>query len=79
VDKKNIRKGLLAIKGLGPKAAQRIVEMRPEGGYLSVEHFCRTVGSRISGTKAFIESGDTEVGILGSLITAGAFRSITDE
>lgn len=79
VDRKNIRKGLLAIKGLGPKAAERIVAMRPEQGYTSIEHFCRTVGTRISGAKAYIEDGDTEVGILGSLIREGAFGSVTDE
>lgn len=77
---KSIRKGLLAIKGIGRKTAEKIVEKRPEGGYQSLEHFCRVVGTSVSGTKAYIESGgvDTGVGSLNHLINSGAFRSFDD-
>ena len=71
-----IRQGITNIKGIGPKTAQRIVELRPEGGYTSIEHFARTVGTRVSGVKPFMESGDTEVGALGILKGEGLFDDL---
>ena len=73
---KSIRKGLLAIKGVGKVAANHIVNKRPEGGYQSLEHFCQCVGSKVSGVKPYVESGDTEVGNFGVLMKVGAFSSL---
>lgn len=70
---KSIRRGLLAVKGLGVKTAETIVKRRPKGGYESLDHFCQVVGSKVSGVKAYMTSGDTNVGVLGALINAGAF------
>ena len=71
-----IRQGITNLKGIGPKTAQRIVELRPEGGYTSIEHFARTVGSRVSGVKPFMEDGDDTVGALGILKEAGLFDDL---
>jgi DNA polymerase III subunit alpha len=76
---KHIRKGLLAIKGIGTKVAERIVECRPEGGYASLDEFCRLVGSKVSGTKAFLSERDTEVGAFKKLYDSGAFGGLIDE
>ncbi len=76
---KSIRKGLLAIKGVGPRAAKTIIDRRPVGGYTSIEEFCQLVGTKISGVKPFIETGDREVGVFGVLNTVGAFGSINEE
>jgi len=62
VEGKNIRVGLTSIKGLGLKTADKIIEERRNGEYLSVEDFL----SRVSLTK-------TE---LFSLIKAGIFDSL---
>ena len=70
---KAIRRGLLAVKGLGKKTAEVIVNRRPDNGYESMEHFCQVVGGRVSGAKAFLETGDTEVGVFGALVEVGAF------
>lgn len=78
--KRGIRKGLLALKGIGEKAAIEIVEQRPESGYETLEHFCKSVSHRkITGVKAYIESGDSSVGTLGKLVDHGALSSILDE
>lgn len=71
---RNIREGIGTIKGIGPKAAERIVMMRPRGGYESKEHFAKTVGSRVSGVKPFMESGDETVGQFAVLNEAGMFN-----
>lgn len=75
---KSIRKGLLAIKRVGPKAAKAIISNRPEGGYKSMTEFCQILGTRISGVKPFIESGDKEVGVFAALYNAGAFGSLDE-
>lgn len=71
-----IRQGITNLKGIGPKTAQRIVDVRPEGGYTSIEHFARTVGNRVSGVKPFMESGDTTVGALSILKEEGLFDDL---
>lgn len=76
---KSIRKGLKAIKGVGDRAAEHIVACRPESGYESLEQFCRLVGSKVSGTKAYMNGGDTEVGVFAKLMEAGAFGGLIDE
>ena len=79
-NKKGIRKGLLALKGIGATAANEIISKRPDGGYESMEHFCKTVSHRkITGVKAFMENGDLTVGTLGKLYEHGAFASLVDE
>ncbi len=62
VEGKNIRVGLTSIKGLALKTAEKVIEERKNGEYLSVEDFL----SRVSLTK-------TE---LLSLIKAGVFDSL---
>jgi DNA polymerase-3 subunit alpha len=78
--KKGIRKGLLALKGIGDNAASEIISNRPEGGFESMEHFCKSVSHRkITGIKAYMESGDMTVGTLGKLYEHGALASLVDE
>lgn len=79
VDRKYIRKGLTSIKGIGEKAAARIVECRPEDGYQSLEQFCQLVGTKVSGTKAYLAEGDSEVGVFKLLMDSGAFGGLIDE
>lgn len=62
VEKKNIRVGLISIKGLALKTADKIINERENGEYLSIEDFLH----RVSLTK-------TE---LFSLIKAGVFDSL---
>ena len=79
VKRKGIRKGLLALKGIGEKAAQEIITQRPRDGYETMEHFCRSVNHRkITGVKAFLESGDLGVGTVGKLKEHGALSSLED-
>lgn len=78
--KKGIRKGLLALKGIGDNAASEVINNRPEGGFDSMEHFCKSVSHRkITGVKAFMESGDLTVGTIGKLYDHGAFESLVEE
>ena len=73
----SIRKGITSIKGIGEKTAREIIEKRPEGGYTSVEQFCRTVQARkVTGIRAFIESKDDGVGSFGKLMEAGVFDGL---
>jgi len=62
VERKNIRVGLTSIKGLALKTADKIIEERKNGEYLSVEDFL----SRVSLTRAELLS----------LIKAGVFDSL---
>ena len=78
--KESIRKGILAIKGVGSKSAFDIVEKRPIGGYQSMDEFVHLVDHRkVTGIKPFIESGDLDVGILGKLYEAGALDTLIDQ
>jgi DNA polymerase-3 subunit alpha len=78
--KDSIRKGILAIKGVGEKSAVDIVEKRPEGGYESMDQFVHLVDHRkVTGVKPYIESGDLAVGVLGKLYEAGALDSLIDQ
>jgi DNA polymerase-3 subunit alpha len=77
--KDSIRKGILAIKGVGEKSAVDIVEKRPPGGYQSMDEFAHLVDHRkVTGIKPFIESGDLDVGVLGKLYEAGALDNLLD-
>lgn len=79
-DGKYIRKGLMAIKGIGDKTAMEIVSKRPEGGYTSVEHLCRSVNaSRITGVKPYLNGGDVTVGVIGKLYESGALDSLLEK
>ena len=73
--RKGIRRGLVAIKGVGGKAAAEIVAKRPEQGYQSLEEMCRLVyrlSGPVSGIKPYLKSGDLEVGTVSKLHEAGA-------
>lgn len=72
--KTSIRKGLLAIKGIGLKTAEKIVSERPIGGYSSVKELCELSG--VSGSKPFLRSGDSDVGVIGKLYAAGAIGDL---
>ena len=51
--------------------------MRPEGGYVSLEHFARClIGSKVTGVKPFLEEEDRTVGIFGKLYDAGALDTL---
>lgn len=75
--KNGIRRGLMGVKGIGEKAAEEIVRKRPEGGYESLGQLCRLVDrKKITGAKAYIESGDTGVGIIRILNENGALDDL---
>lgn len=76
-NRRSIRKGLVAIKGIGLKTAAKIVAVRPEGGFTSLEEFCRL--TRVAGSGPFLEEGKLDVGIFGKLWEAGAFDELTDK
>lgn len=74
-----IRKGLMAIKGVGDKAAAAIVAARPSGGFKTVQAFVENVDHRkCSGIKPLRESlakghePDYSVGTVNKLYEAGA-------
>jgi len=72
-----VRKGLMAIKGVGEKAAKAIVEARPEGGFDDIDHFCSVVNHRkVTGIKAYKTEKDTTVGTFGVLYQARAFDGL---
>jgi DNA polymerase-3 subunit alpha len=75
--RKCIRKGLMAIKGIGKKIADEIMEQRPIGGYKDLRELCMTVNRRrITGANAYLEDGDVSVGVIGKLAEAGALISL---
>jgi DNA polymerase III alpha subunit len=74
--KDSIRKGLMAIKGIGEPTARKIVENRPDGGYSSIEELCRL--SKVSGSGPYLNEGDTSVGIIGKLFECGALDSLEE-
>ena len=78
VDKrgKSIRKGLLAIKGVGEKTARSIIENRPENGYESMEQFAELNKAKVSGCKPYLKDKSMDVGVLGKLDAAGVFGGI---
>lgn len=69
-DKKTIRKGLMAIKGIGEPTARKIADNRPEAGYASIAELCRL--SKVSGSGPYLNGGDLSVGVIGKLYEAGA-------
>ena len=75
--RKGIRRGLVAIKGIGEKQAHELVVKRPEGGYTSLKHLCEAVyrvGSPVTGLKPYLKSGDDSVGTINKLKEAGALE-----
>src|SRR3990167_2366514 len=69
---RNLRKGLLTIKGIGQTGAENIIEFQP---YDSVEDFCNKVSSRaITGTKDYPRTKEFK-GKLKVLKEAGALGS----
>lgn len=78
--KTGIRKGLLAIKGIGAKTAQEIVDKRPEGGYEDLRDMCMRVNRRIiTGANGYLQKGDLEVGVIGKLYDNGCLDSLLKE
>jgi DNA polymerase III subunit alpha len=79
VDKKRncVRKGFLAIKGVGKKAADSIIEVRPEEGFNDLDQFCSLVNHRkVTGIKPYKTEKDTTVGTFGALYEARAFEGM---
>jgi DNA polymerase III subunit alpha len=74
--KDSIRKGLMAIKGIGAPTAKKLVENRPDGGYKSVEELCRL--SKVSGSGPYLHEGDKTVGVVGKLFECGALDSLEE-
>lgn len=75
--RKGIRRGLVAIKGVGVKQAAELVALRPGGGYTDLKHLSETVyrvGSPVTGLKPFLKDGDDTVGTIGKLKEAGALE-----
>ena len=74
---RGIRKGLLSIKGIGPSAADAIVEARP---FTSVKDFCTKVNPRaVTGVKDWLTSdGQDWSGKMAVLQEQGAFASIEE-
>lgn len=78
-NKKGIRKGLLAIKGIGIKVATEIINKRPDGGYTDLRDLCMRVNRRtITGANAFLKDGCVDVGVIGKLYDAGALDELVD-
>ena len=73
---KSIRKGFLSIKGIGVKAADKIVSNRPNGGYVSKTQFAELNKVGVSGTKPFLSSGSEIVGVFAKLNDIGAFKGL---
>lgn len=71
-----IRRGLLGVKGIGIKAAREIVTKRPPEGYVNLKDLCTRVNRSVTGTRAYLESGDHMVGAIGKLWEAGALDSL---
>jgi DNA polymerase-3 subunit alpha len=77
-----IRKGLMAIKGVGEKAATAIVEARPDGGFGSVQQFAELTNHRkVNGIKPLRESDyhDFSVGTVNKLYEAGALDRLNPD
>jgi DNA polymerase-3 subunit alpha len=74
VDGKTIRKGLMAIKGIGEPTAVKIISARPEEGFATIEEFCRL--TKVSGSGPFLNGGDKDVGVVGKLFESGALDSL---
>jgi DNA polymerase-3 subunit alpha len=69
-----IRKGLLALEGIGPVVAREVEKNQP---YRSVEDFCERVNpSKVSGAYAYLENQDTSIGKLCVLFSSGAMSSL---
>ena len=74
VDKATIRKGLMAIDGIGEPTALKIVAARPAEGFANVAEFCRL--TKVSGSGPFLNGGDKDVGVVGKLFASGALDSL---
>lgn len=70
----SVRKGLLALDGIGPVVAREVEKHQP---YRSMEDFCERVNpSKVSGVYAYLEEKDTSIGKLAVLYENGAMRSL---
>jgi DNA polymerase-3 subunit alpha len=72
--KTTIRKGLMAIDGIGEPTAKKIISARPIEGFETVEEFCRL--TKVSGSGPFLNGGDKDVGVVGKLFASGAMDSL---
>lgn len=73
---KGIRKGLLAVKGIGIKVAEEIQSHQP---YASLSDFAERVNPRIiSGVKDFMQTGSRDVGKMAVLTEHECFDSIKE-
>lgn len=73
----SIRKGLMAIKGVGERAAAAIVVARPIEGFGSITSFAEKVNHRvITGIIDARKSGDLTVGVVNKLYEAGALDQL---
>jgi DNA polymerase-3 subunit alpha len=72
--KTTIRKGLMAIDGIGEPTAKKIISARPVEGFETVEEFCRL--TKVSGSGPFLNGGDKDVGVVGKLFASGAMDSL---
>lgn len=69
-----IRKGLLALEGIGPVVAREVEAKQP---FRSVEDFCQRVNPvKVSGVYAYLEKKDTTVGKLAALYNSGVMSSL---
>lgn len=73
-DKKVIRKGLRSIKGIGPVAAKEIEAKQPFTDF--TDFVTRCDPGKVTGIKAYMETGAPSVGVLCTLYEAGAFKSL---
>lgn len=77
VERRNIRRGLTSIKGVGEKAATAILSVRPQGGFGTLDKFCELVDHRkITGVLAYRETGDLGVGLLNKLNELGFLEQL---
>jgi DNA polymerase-3 subunit alpha len=76
VDRGSIRKGLMAIDGIGEPTAKKIVSARPAEGFETVEEFCRL--TKVSGSGPYLNEGDKTIGVVGKLFASGAMDSLEE-
>lgn len=75
--RRGIRRGLVAVKGVATPTATEIIAKRPEGGYESLTQMAELVDRRkITGCNAWLKDKDHGIGVVNKLAEAGALESL---
>lgn len=77
---RGIRRGLMAIKGVGRLSAEAIVAARDTTPFSSLSDFAHRVDHRkITGVKPYLEDRDLTVGVFGKLYDSGALDELSEK